>query len=147
MATSYFPLIVDAVNSTIDELPAGDDLNLAGSNIANADGITAANITSNGGVANLSNSTSVDLGNVSNLHISGGTANYVLTTDGAGTLSWNATGSPSIISNGNSNVSIATLDGNVVTTANGNVILTITETGANINGYATISGAITLGAG
>ena len=142
MATSYFPLIVDAANSTIDELPAGDDLNLAGSNIANADGITTGNITSNGGVANLSNSTSVDLGSVSNLHISGGTANYVLTTDGAGTLSWNATGSPSVISNGNSNVSIATLDGNVVTSANGNVILTITETGANINGYANITGNV-----
>jgi hypothetical protein len=148
MATSYFPLIVDASNGTIDELPAGDDLNLALSNIANAQNITslgnitASNFVGTGGVADFSNISNVDLGNVGNLHISGGTANYVLTTDGAGNLTWNATGSPSIISNGNSNVSIATIDGNVVTTANGNATLTITETGANITGYANISGNV-----
>ena len=51
MATSYFPLIVDASNGTIDELPAGDDLNLASSNIANAENITAnVNITAIGNI-------------------------------------------------------------------------------------------------
>ena len=39
----YFPLIVNTANSTIDELPAGDNLNLANSNIVNA-----ANISANG---------------------------------------------------------------------------------------------------
>ena len=34
----------------------------------------------------------VNLGSVSNLHISGGTANYVLQTDGAGNLNWAAGG-------------------------------------------------------
>lgn len=43
---NYFPLIVDAANNTIDELPAGDNLDLTGSNIVNAIGITATgNIT------------------------------------------------------------------------------------------------------
>ena len=34
----------------------------------------------------------VTLGSVANLHISGGTANYILTTDGSGTLSWSPHG-------------------------------------------------------
>jgi len=44
----YFPLIVDAANSTIDELPAGDNLNLANSGIVNAGNITAANFIGDG---------------------------------------------------------------------------------------------------
>lgn len=38
-------------------------------------------------------SSNVSLGNVSNIHISGGTANTVLTTDGNGNLSWAQGGS------------------------------------------------------
>jgi hypothetical protein len=45
---NYFPLIVDAVNNTIDELPAGDNLDLTGSNIVNAIGITATGAISGG---------------------------------------------------------------------------------------------------
>lgn len=37
---------------------------------------------------NMSLAGNITLGNVSNIHISGGTANYVLRTDGAGNLSW-----------------------------------------------------------
>jgi hypothetical protein len=40
------------------------------------------------GTANFAGASNVTLGAVSNLHISGGTANYVLQTDGAGNLSW-----------------------------------------------------------
>jgi hypothetical protein len=80
---SYFPLIVNSVSDTINELPSGDDLNLLGSNIANASGVTAGNITSSGGVANLSNSSSVDLGAVGNLHISGGSSGQFLSTNGS----------------------------------------------------------------
>lgn len=43
-----------------------------------------ANVTAN----NLFVTTSANLGNVSNLKITGGSANYVLTTDGTGNLSW-----------------------------------------------------------
>jgi hypothetical protein len=46
-----------------------------------------ANLTSNGTV-NFANAANVNIGAVANLHIAGGTANFVLQTDGAGTLSW-----------------------------------------------------------
>jgi hypothetical protein len=58
------------------------------------------NITSTGTLTSLTVSgnvsltgSNVSLGSISNLHISGGTANYVLKTDGAGNLSWTAPGS------------------------------------------------------
>ena len=38
---NYFPLIVDAANSTVDELPVGANLDLTSSNIVNAVSITA----------------------------------------------------------------------------------------------------------
>lgn len=50
-----------------------------------------ANITGNLnqiGKADFANSGNVNLGNVSNIHISGGINGYVLTTDGAGNLTW-----------------------------------------------------------
>ena len=57
------------------------------------------NITSVGTLANLNVSgnanftgSNVSLGNVSNLHITGGTANYVLQTDGTGNLNWVSAG-------------------------------------------------------
>lgn len=46
-----------------------------------------ANISANG-VVNFTNSSNVSLGAVGNIKITGGTANYVLSTDGAGNLSW-----------------------------------------------------------
>jgi len=42
--------------------------------------------------ANFTGATNVNLGNVANLHISGGLNGYVLQTDGSGTLSWAAGG-------------------------------------------------------
>ena len=142
---SYFPLIVNSVSDTINELPSGDDLNLLGSNIANASGVTAGNITSSGGVANLSNSSSVDLGAVGNLHISGGSSGQFLSTNGSGTLSWASGGSQSTIANGTSNVSITT-NGNVTTSVAGNAnILTVTGTGANIAGTFNVTGNSSLG--
>jgi len=55
------------------------------------------NITSTGTLVNLSVSgntafsgANVSLGNISNLHITGGSAGYLLKTDGAGNLSWSA---------------------------------------------------------
>ena len=143
---SYFPLIVNSGSGTIDELPLGDDLNLAGSNIANANTITASNITAAGGVANLSNSSSVDLGAVGNLHISGGSSGQFLSTNGSGTLSWAAGGSQSNIANGTSNVAIAVSGGNVTTSVGGNSnILTVTGTGANVAGTFNATGNSTLG--
>lgn len=48
-------------------------------------------LTANGTV-NLTNSSNVTLGNVSNLHISGGLNGYFLQTDGLGNLTWGAAG-------------------------------------------------------
>jgi hypothetical protein len=56
--------------------------NLTGANVISANTINISN------VANFSSASNVTLGNVSNLHISGGTANYLLSTDGSGNLSW-----------------------------------------------------------
>ena len=55
------------------------------------------------------------------------------------------TGSLAQIINGNSNVDIATANGNVTIAAVGNTTMTVTGTGANISGYANISGNITGG--
>ena len=49
------------------------------------------NITSIGALANLSVTGNVNLGNVANVKLSGGVANYVLTTDGNSNLSWQST--------------------------------------------------------
>lgn len=55
------------------------------SNLAN---ITGTLLVS--GNVNTTNSANVTLGPVANIHISGGSANYVLSTNGSGTLSWQA---------------------------------------------------------
>jgi len=88
----------------------------------------------------------VSLGSVANLKITGGTANYVLQTDGAGNLSWAAQsggGGASNISNGNSNVSISTANGNITLSAVGNAnILVVTGTGVNVAGTFNATGNI-----
>lgn len=56
---------------------------------------TLANITGNlrvSGNANFSGAANINLGTVSNVKITGGVNGYVLTTDGAGNLSWSAGG-------------------------------------------------------
>lgn len=50
------------------------------------------NITATGTLANLSVTGPANLGAVANLTILGGSANYILATDGAGNLSWKASG-------------------------------------------------------
>ena len=73
------------------------------------------------------------LGDVGNVKITGGTVNQVLRTDGTGNLSWISV-STSGLSNGTSNISIPVSNGNIIAVSNGNTVLTITGTGANING-------------
>jgi hypothetical protein len=51
--------------------------------------------------------------------------------------------SSSIIANGNSNVSIASSNGNVVINAVGNTTMTVTGTGANVTGTLNVTGNIT----
>ena len=87
------------------------------------------------------------LGDVANVNIGGGAAGFILSTDGAGLLSWISAGSAgSAISNGTSNVDIATSSGDVTVGVGGVAdVLKITSTGANITGTANISGTANLG--
>ena len=131
----------------------------AGSATTAATVTTAAqpNITSvgslNGLVAtstvDLTGSSNVALGPIANVHIAGGTTGQYLQTDGSGTLSWaTVSGGGSNIANGTSNVNIASSGGNVTASVGGNAnVVVITGTGANVNGYLSITGAITTGGG
>jgi len=104
-------------------------------------------VSANASIANLTVTTTSNLGAVGNIYISGGTANYVLQTDGAGTLTWAAQsggGNASNIANGNSNVSIATSGGNVTTSVAGNAnIIVVTGTGVNVAGTLNTTGNTT----
>ena len=68
--------------------------------------ITSTNLSTSN-LVNFSNTSNVNLGSISNIHIAGGSANYLLLTDGGGNLSWAgiSTGTPYISfvasSNGN----------------------------------------------
>ena len=111
--------------------------NLATANFANVATLTA-NTT-----VNFTSAGNVSLGNVGNLHISGGTANYVLQTDGSGNLSWAETASTNEIQNGNSNVLIAVANGNVTITAGGSNTWTFgTDAKLSAPGDITSSGTI-----
>ena len=63
-------------------------------NITSVGSLTGLTVSNSTGVVNFSNTANVSLGNISNLHIPGGTAGYSISTDGAGNLVWSAVGSP-----------------------------------------------------
>lgn len=102
--------------------------------LANGD-ITTTNITTTG-VSNLNS--------VGNVKISGGSSGQVISTDGAGNLSF-ITVSTSGLTNGTSNINIlnsSNITFSVAGTAN---VGTFTSTGLNVDGYLTASGNITGG--
>ena len=110
------------------------------SNVGNL-GVTSALTTGSLSVSGTSN-----LGPISNVTITGGSANYLLQTNGSGVLTWVAPPSTSSIVNGNSNVSIPNANGNVNISAVGNAnVVIVTGTGANINGYLSVSGNANIG--
>ena len=77
-------------------------------------------------------SSTANLGNVGNVTITGGSANYVLTTDGAGNLTWSAAGGASAI--------VVQEEGtNVVATANTINFVGNGVTASNVSGVATIT--------
>ena len=123
-------------------------VNLTLSGNASAVNLSASNNTTTSNLsvsvtANLSGS-NISLGNTGNVKLTGGSSGQYLTTDGTGNISWSAV-SLSNIDNGTSNVSVA-LNGNVSVKVAGNLnILTLTGTGANIGGYANVTGSITGG--
>ena len=129
---------------------SGNLLTAAQPNITSVGSLSGLTVSNATGVVNFTTTANVTLGAVGNLHISGGTSGQYLQTDGSGGLSWAtvSTGSTSNISNGTSNVNIATSGGNVTTSVNGNAdIFVVTGTGANVNGYLTVSGALSTGGG
>ena len=79
-----------------------------------------------------------NLGPVSNVTITGGIAGYLLTTDGNGILQWSPPGSGAAISNGSSNVNIATSNGNIPAGVGGVAnVVTISSTGLTVAGNIT----------
>jgi hypothetical protein len=146
-------VLVDSSNLTfsVDTLTAYNanvtaNLNV-GTNISATGNVTAGNIATVGtaNIGTLSVTGTSNLGPVGNVTITGGTSGYVLRTDGAGALSWIAINSAGI-SNGTSNVSIPTANGNIEFSVAGNAnVVTFTGTGANINGYANVTGNLTVG--
>ena len=89
------PLIVDTTDGNkIKELPIGDNLLMTGSNITGVSGITAQSITTTTGTftnlntQNLTVTAATNLGSITNITITGGTAGQVLSTDGTGNVSF-----------------------------------------------------------
>lgn len=90
------------------------------------------NITSVGTLTSLTVSGTSNLGPVSNVTITGGSNGQVLTTNGSGVLSWSTpSGGVASISNGTSNVNIATSGGNI-TMGVGGVANVVTVTSSNV---------------
>lgn len=141
-------------NSTVSVITGGTtQMNFVSGNIQ----VLAANTTYFGNVI-IDNTVAIaNLGNVSNLRISGGTSGQFLQTNGSGGLSW-STAAVTTVANGTSNVNIPVASGNVnISVAAAANVVAVTATGANITGTANITGvtstatvqesAIALGAG
>ena len=98
---------------------------------------TGANISGTLQVSGQSN-----LGNVGNVRIIGGSNNQFLQTDGTGNLTWSGISSSSTLANGNSAVTIPTIDGNINFTANNNTSFVVTSTGVNVSGTLNTTGNV-----
>jgi hypothetical protein len=102
------------------------------------------NITSLGTLISLTVDGVSNLGPVGNVIITGGTGGQFLKTDGSGNLEW-GTVDASAIKNGNSNVNVISAGGNITMSVNGNAnLVTVTNTGANVQGYFDVTGNTTL---
>lgn len=149
---------IPAVNGNVNISAAGNanvavvtgtGVNVAGTlnatGNANVGNLGATSIVATGTV-NFSTTSNVALGAVANISITGGTNGYLLSTDGAGELSWIAPPSTTGITNGSSNVNIPSSGGNVNTSVGGTAnVLVITATGANISGTLNATGNANVG--
>lgn len=112
---------------------------------ANVGNLGATSIVATGTI-DFSTTSNVALGAVANINITGGSAGYLLSTDGLGELSWIAPPSTQSITNGSSNVSIPSSGGNVNTSVGGTAnVLVVTATGANISGTLNATGNANVG--
>jgi len=116
-----FPLNLATANTTRMTIDAGGNTNVAG------------NLNFNGTKANL--------GSNANVTITGGSSSQVLSTDGAGNLSWVSISGGTSIANGNSSVSIPTANGNINLNSGGAATpeLVVTPTGISVTGNANYS--------
>ena len=107
---------------------------------------TATSATTAGTVTTASQPNITSVGTLSSLSATGNiTGQYIL---GNGSLLTGIITSVASMSNGTSNVTIATSGGNVTTSVNGNSnIFVVTDTGANVNGTLSVSGNTTVGNG
>lgn len=113
------------------------NINALNANLGNLATANYVNVASNLKVGGVSN-----LGPIGNVYVTGGTPGQVVSTDGAGNLSF-VTIDTYQIQNGNSNVVVAA-NGNVTVSVAGNSnVLTVTGTGANINGTLGVTGNVT----
>jgi hypothetical protein len=114
-----------------------------GGNLSAPGKITSAGLVSNG-VVNFNSASNVSLGNVSNLHIDGGAAGYVLQTDGSGNLTFVSAGSTGIAG---ANTEVQFNDGgsfgasNTFTFNKGTNTLSVTNYTGNGAGLTSITGA------
>ena len=100
------------------------------------------NITSLGTLTGLTVNGTSNLTAVGNVIITGGTTGqYLRATNGTGGLEY-ASIDASAMANGTSNVSIPTVNGNILLVRGGNTVVTITGTGANVTGYIDVTGNI-----
>lgn len=102
-----------------------------------------AEFTGQANIATLRVTGSAILPDASNVSIGGGSNGQVLTTDGAGNLSWTTpTATATLpISNGTSNIDIATANGDITFSSAGNAnILTISGTGITVSGISILGG-------
>ena len=99
------------------------------------------NITSVGSLTGLTVTGLATLDSIANVRISGGTNGQIISTDGNGILSFISNDTGKIV-NGTSNVSIPTLNGNIVMVQGGTTVLTVTGVGANITGTLDVTGNI-----
>ena len=98
-------------------------------------------LTSNGSVT--LSGPSVDLGDVANLHIGGGSNAQYLSTDGTGNLTWTSLDTDTL-ANGTSNVSIDVADGPITMGVNGTAnIAVFGETYANFIGDLNVADTVT----
>ena len=110
-------------------------------NITSTGNLTGLTVSNAAGTVNFSNTANVTLGAVGNLHIAGGTAGQLLSTNGNGTLSW----ASDTTTYGNSNVVslLSSFGSNTITTTgnvsvgniigNGQALTNIA--GANVSGF------------
>ena len=169
---SFLPLIVNSGAAQIQELPAGDDLDLASSNIANAVNVTATgnvsggNLVTAGVVSATGNVTGGNLttagvvtatgdvtgGNLTTAGLVSATGNVSggnLTTTGVVTATGNVSGANLVLSGNivdSGALSLVTASsGNVSLAPNGTNVLVVTTTGANITGTLNATGNANVG--